>query len=525
MTAKDDPSTIVAPRRPGGHDPAAGRSLSLALTIQWHFDLRRVGESATIGLNLAEVSRKTAPFDGVADIVLSRGPFLSVHSRQGEFELRPGSTVTVVEVEGERLVQPRRLTPDQLRVGVMITLADAIVVCLHLVETPILRGPAFGLVGNSDVMEGVRRQIDNVADLDVPVLIRGETGTGKELVARAVAAGSRRAQGPFVAVNMATIPPSTAADELFGHEKGAFTGASDARPGYFAEADGGTLFLDEIGTTPPDIQTMLLRVIEDGEVRPLGSRRPRKVNVRLLAATDADLESAAHEGRFAEPLLHRLSRYQVRLPALRERRMDVGPLFLHFLRKALETTGELARLAPRDPTERPWLDARDFARIARSPFPGNVRRIMNITHQLAISSRGKPAAVFDDALEELLRASPPGSLAGASEQVALSVRARDEDVGAALLRNNYNMAATAASLGINRSTLYDWIRRNPGVTRPVDDLTDQEVVDAYHRYGGDTAAMAAALRVPPKRLKRRLTEALRVSGKVQDVGEGSLPRK
>jgi two-component system nitrogen regulation response regulator GlnG len=411
------------------------------------------------------------------------------------------------------VTRPLSVSNDQLRHGIVIVLGGAIVVCLHTIRLPILRGPNLGLVGGGDAIEAVRRQITNVAGLEVPVLILGETGSGKELVARAINAGSPRVSAPFVAVNMAAVPSTTAADELFGHEKGAFTGAAQARPGYFAEADGGTLFLDEIAATPPDVQMMLLRVLETGEMRPLGSRRGRKVDVRVLAATDEDLEVAVRAGRFAEPLLQRLSGYQIRLPPLRERRDDIGLLLVHFLRKELGTVGEPERLDPRDPSERPWLSAEVVARIASSRLSGNVRELRNFARQVVISSRGQRFAEIDATVQGMLVAldAETGS-SGERRLPSRPTKVSDEDIQAALRQHNYNFSAAAQALGIHRSTLYDRVRENPDV-RSASDLSDPEVLDAHERHEGDVVAMAAQLRVSPKPLKARLTKLLSRRGR------------
>jgi two-component system nitrogen regulation response regulator GlnG len=183
------------------------------------------------------------------------------------------------------------------------------------------------------------------------VLLRGETGTGKELAARALHdAGPRRRRG-FLAVNMGAVPPTLAAAELFGAARGAFTGADQKRIGYFTRADGGTLFLDEIGETPAEVQILLLRALDNREIQPVGGGDPQPVDVRLIAATDADLEGAMAAVRFRSTLLHRLSGYEIFLPQLRDRREDFGRLFLHFLSQELEATGQTGRLA----TSRPVL--------------------------------------------------------------------------------------------------------------------------------------------------------------------------
>jgi two-component system nitrogen regulation response regulator GlnG len=503
--SREDPSTIAAVPTPGRAAEDGDDAAVPALTIIWHPDARRVGDVAPLPRGrVKEISRKTPPFDATADVVLSRSPFLTVTEQGRAFEVI-GSGSTPVIASGRSLAEALRIEREQLRAGVILTVGGSVVVCLHSIRAPILRGPPLGLVGGSDAIEAVRRQITKVADLTVPALIRGETGTGKELVARAIASGGARPVERFVAVNMAAIPPSTAADELFGHERGAFTGASDARGGYFAEADGGTLFLDEIAATPPDVQKMLLRVLETGELRPLGGRRARKVDVRVLAATDEDLEAAVRDGRFAEPLLHRLAGYQIRLPPLRERREDVGVLFVHFLRQELAAVGEPDRLDPRDAADRPWLGASEVARLASSALVGNVRGLRNIARQLVISSRGQRFAELDSTFQASLTAMETG---GTQIAPARATKVSDEQIREALRKNNYNFSAAADELGIHRSTLYDRVRQNPQDVRSASEISDDELLESHARHGADIAAMAAELRASPKPLKARLTEAL-----------------
>ena len=199
----------------------------------------------------------------------------------------------------------------------MLLLAGRIVLVLHpMPPAPAREVEGLGLTGDSAAMAQVRADVRRVADLEVAVLLRGETGTGKELVARAIHRRSPRRSRPYLAVNMGAIPPALAAAELFGAARGAFTGADQRRTGYFSQAHGGTLFLDEIGETPPEVQVLLLRALETGEIQPVGAEAPRRVDVRVLAATDADLEAAIAAGRFRAPLLHRLNGYEIRLPAL-----------------------------------------------------------------------------------------------------------------------------------------------------------------------------------------------------------------
>lgn len=508
-SASEEPTT-VASGPPEERRQAEGGVIRYALRILWHRDVSRIG---TLGILPAQpisaVVRRSPPFDPVKDTCLSRDPFLSVVSTARELEIRPGKTRTAVVVNGSRLDGPRVFSAGQAKAGIIILLGHEIVVCLHQVEVPVQRGPQLGIVGDSDVIERVRRQILDVADLDAPVLVRGETGTGKELVARAIHREGPRPDQPFVDVSMAEVPAETAASLFFGHVRGAFTGASRDHAGYFVEADGGTLFLDEIALAPRPVQNMLLRVIETGQIRPVGSGRSRKVHVRLVCATDEKLERAVDEGRFSNPLFHRLGRLQIRLPLLRERREDIGSLLLHFLRNDLASTGEGHRLdADRlHEDEPPWLSAPDFARIALADFPGNVRTLENITSRLVASNRGKRHATFDEEVEELVSASapidepvrPPGGRAP---------KVTDEQIRRALERHNHNVSAAAVDLGIHRDTIYQRLTNRPHGIRSASSLSDEEVLASRARHDADLDAMAADLGVSRKGLAARLRQAL-----------------
>jgi len=500
-----DPSTIVEARTVK-HEAEDPRDLVAALTILWHDDLGRVGKVGRLGDGITEITRKTPPFDVGIDVTLSRQPFLVVeyHQGTGAARLRPGGTSMEIWLEGKVLDSPQQLTREQLAHGVILTLGNAMVVCLHALRVPVVRGPSFGLVGGSDALETVRQQIVRVADLDVPVLLRGESGTGKELAARAIATQGRRA-GAFVQLNIAQLSASTAAAELFGHEKGAFTGATEARGGVFVRADGGTLFLDEIGATPPEVQPMLLRVLEDWEIRPLGGSRPRRVKVRLITATDANLETAVKEGRFSEALFERLAGYQIWLPPLRERRQDLGPMFLHFLREKLTQTNELGRVTTPAPGEGPWLSASVAGQILAGAWPGNARRLRNVAAQLVISSRGKDFAELDATVRALL---VPSRTEDTASRPAM-VRVTDDEIRRALVDCNYNQSAAAKALGINRSSLYERIQDNPLFLRAADQIGEDELLAAHALYAGDVAAMARELRCSPKPLKKRISDVLK----------------
>ncbi|ADJ23492.1 Nitrogen assimilation regulatory protein [Hyphomicrobium sp. GJ21] len=227
------------------------------------------------------------------------------------------------------------------------------------------------LIGRSLPMQDIYRVLARLTQSDLTVMINGESGTGKELVARVLHDYGKRRHGPFVAINMAAIPRELIESELFGHEKGAFTGAQTRTPGRFEQAEGGTLFLDEIGDMPLEAQTRLLRVLQQGEYTTVGGRTPIKTNVRIIAATHRDLKSQIQQGLFREDLFYRLNVVPIRLPPLRERLEDVGDLVRHFLRQATrEGLGQKS------------IESAAIERLKSHPWPGNVRELENVVRRL-----------------------------------------------------------------------------------------------------------------------------------------------
>jgi two-component system nitrogen regulation response regulator GlnG len=409
--------------------------------------------------------------------------------------------------------------------GVVLLLAGHVALLLHRFR-PVFPDslPRYGLVGLSDSLLDLCRQIARVADLHVPVLLRGESGTGKELAAAALHRASSRRDRPFLALNVGALPGSLAAAELFGATRGAYTGAEHARRGYFRRAHGGTLFLDEIGETPPEVQPLLLRALESGEIQPLGSEETARVDVRVLAATDADLEQAVAAGRFRAPLLHRLGGYAIRLPALRERRDDIGRLFVHFLREELAAVGEERRLTDPGPDAQPWPPVAWIARLAAAPWPGNVRQLRNVARSLAIDSRGtgpmetQMPSVLEDLRQEekspsgalsVRTAGPPADLPIASAPARAIFRSpqdvSEEELLAALAANDWKPGATARQLGISRPSLYFLLDAFPS-TRKAMDLSSEEIAAAGQRCGGRLREMAAMLHVSEAGIRRRMKQ-------------------
>jgi two-component system nitrogen regulation response regulator GlnG len=496
------------------------------LTILAHSDVQRAGERVSL-LDLASgqearLSRLEPAFGApgglsrrpLADPYLSRRP-LSLSACAGGIRLACLDSPMGVVADGEPVHGERVFSDREIERGVVLLLADRTALLLHLFRPLREPGlPSYGLVGESEALIELRQQIRQVADLDLPVLLRGETGTGKELLARAIHQASARRDRLYLAVNMSAIPSSLAAAELFGVAKGAYTGADQKRRGYFSRADGGTLFLDEIGEISPEVQPLLLRALENGEIQPVGAEQMQRVDVRTIAATDSDLETAIASGHFRAPLLHRLNGYEIRIPPLRRRRDDIGRLLLHFLRQELQAIGEAHRL---EAVDRPCLPAALVARLALFDWPGNVRQLRNVARAIAVESRGAAEVRIGARVESLL-ASGPGEARPAvpaeSERVPEPARGRsprrrspqevsDDELVSALRANRWEPVATSGQLGISRAALYLLIDACP-VTRKAADLASPEIEQALGQGGGSLARAAAQLEVSEEGLKRRM---------------------
>jgi sigma-54 specific flagellar transcriptional regulator A len=324
------------------------------------------------------------------------------------------------------------------------------------------------LVGESGVMQQVRRLIDQVAGSDASVLILGESGTGKEVVARQIHARSERAGGPFVPVNCGAIPPDLLESELFGHEKGAFTGAISARQGRFELARGGTLFLDEIGDMSLPMQVKLLRVLQERTFERVGSSRTLEADVRIVAATHRDLEARIRENEFREDLFYRLNVFPIELPALRQRRSDIPVLVEEIIRRIESENRGSVRLSPKA-----------LSVMSRYHWPGNVRELANVVERLAILCPYAEAGVDDLpgkilGSEGVLEDEPPAgelparTLAAAEEirwdEDGIDLRSLIGDLEQRLIREaldaaNGVVAQAAKLLGLRRTTLVEKLRK------------------------------------------------------------------
>jgi DNA-binding NtrC family response regulator len=309
-----------------------------------------------------------------------------------------------------------------------------------------------GLVGNEPALRQLVELVQRVAPSDIAVTIHGESGTGKELVAKALHECSPRAGQRFLAINCAAVSPAVTESELFGHEKGAFTGADSKRQGAFVEADGGTLFLDEVGELPLELQAKLLRVLENGEVKPVGADRVRHVDVRVVAATHRDLLAWARQGKFREDLYYRLNVMPLTVPPLRGRKGDLQRLAEHFLR-CYEPRGQAVKFTPAAVT-----------RLQEHSWPGNVRELRNVVHRALLLRKGPRInaqdLIFDEG-DHRAPVEPPGLVLELPEGVTLEEmmeRVERQLVESTLRRCHYKKERTAKALGISRTALFNRLK-------------------------------------------------------------------
>ena len=495
-----------------------------ALTLLWHPSLDRVGHVALlveVGFGRSvSVSRLDpgfgAPGEPASDPIghksVSRDPVRFEDAGGGAIVIDSTGSARRLVVDGEELDGRRIVRADDVDRGVVIELSRRVAVLLHRVDPSVEPQPDHGLVGKSVAIERTRAQITALATHDSPVLVVGESGVGKELVAQAVHASSKRSSGPLVAVNMAAVPAGTAASDLFGHRRGAFTGAVSASEGYFQQADGGTLFLDEVGAAPVDVQGALLRVLETGELQPVGSESNRTVDARVLAATDVDLDGAVEAGRFRLPLLHRLRSFELRIPPLRERREDVGRLLAHFVAAELDEQGA-SMSSEIEPRLSEALTSSVVSALTRYHWPGNVRELRNIVRRLVLQI-SRPELGPDPALQAILDAAPASSRRASRPARPASKRPSrrrrideidDAEVIEALEGAGWKPSRAAEALGVSRTTMYALMQRS-GAVQKAADLPSETIVSELDACAGDPAAAAARLRVSERGLRLRMKQ-------------------
>lgn len=438
--------------------------------------LRRLGHDVKTVGTLAEMHQQLAgglPDVLITDVVLPDGNGLDMVA--GLLMTHPGLPVIVLSAQNTLTTAVRATEvgafdylPKPFDLDMLARTVKGAMERGHAAAISIdLDGDGLPLIGRSPAMQDVYRIIARVVSNDLTVLISGESGTGKELVARAVHDLGPRRHAPFLAINMAAIPRELIEAELFGHERGAFTGAQARSAGRFEQAAGGTLFLDEIGDMPMEAQTRLLRVLQSGEFTTVGGARTIRADVRIVAATNRDLAQFVAQGRFREDLFYRLNVVPIALPALRERRQDIALLARYFLDQAAQQG-----------LPRKQLDDAAMALLEGYDWPGNVRELENTMRRIAVL--GRDEVVGADGIQEMLGSAPVLSAPQSTDPgIAAAVRARLDRLGredpamlddgtlydriigeverplieAVLARHGGNQLRAAKALGINRNTL------------------------------------------------------------------------
>jgi two-component system nitrogen regulation response regulator GlnG len=490
-----DTTTFDAPPPPASD----GRARALVVTVLAHPDPRRIGSQAELCRGAAGVaihrdapsfSLSASPPRPLATRHVSRQPLLVDGDSAGAV-LRSGGGRPVV-VDGCTATE-HPLSASRLAAGVVVELGPRVLLLLRA-GRPVEDAGALGLLGPSPELDALRAEIRLVGSTDHPALIRGETGVGKERVAEAIHRCSRRAPRRLVAVNCAAIPPTTAASQLFGHARGAYTGSVGSHAGYFAEADGGTLFLDEIGEVGTEVQSMLLRALEAHQIQPVGGD-VRRVDARVLSATDADLEGLVAQARFRSALLHRLGATVLSVPPLRLRREDIPFQLVAFLREELgprvgllDDPADRAGTPGEEPAE-PWLGADVIRACVAHDWPGNSRELRAVARWIALHGAGRSTAPVP------LLGAPRAPVETDAPPDAARIRS-------ALDAAEHRIEVAAKALGLTRGALRQRMREL-GIRRAAD-LTAEEIAAARARVGGDIAAVAAALQVGEHALRLRL---------------------
>ncbi len=539
------------------------------LRVLHHPALARAGDVAgcagagwvTVGRALPRFTSPTGVDAGIDDPTVSREQLrIRWAPARGLFELEPIASArrAMAVVRPELGPTPTPLDgPVAVPPGAVIVIGERIALGLELARARPPGADRMGLVGDSAPMWALRDEIAAAGRFARPTLIQGPTGAGKELVARAIHRHGDRGAGPFVAVNCAALPDHLIESTLFGHQRGAFTGAIKDEPGLFVAADGGTLFLDELGELPRAVQPKLLRVLQEREVTPVGATRGRAIDVRVVAASHRDLAAEVAAGRLREDLYHRIAAHVLRVPALADRRFDVPALFGHFLGRLIADHPELAWLLGGDVGGRPGVPLGFVLALLARPWPGNVRELENVVERTARANLGAgrfrapddvaaaleprpaptppidaepPAAAAvaerDDprlaTLAQLLALAPKtvaklldrqrlDALWAALDQGAVTGEARVRQVAAAaadalytlLAASDFNQSRVAVLLGVSRTTLVKMMA-DLGLPRATD-LDRATIEQAIAAEGGDLDRAARRLRVSPHALKKRLT--------------------
>jgi two-component system nitrogen regulation response regulator GlnG len=476
--------------------PMQGGRPLLGLTIAWHPDTGRIGEQFIVtGTGPLELSRHLPLFKRPDSEALSlgysgvsRAPLRIEQNEDGSIIITPPDSRMAVELHGAVIDAATTLSTQQIEAGVILSLGRAVFLCLHWMRCLPQANAVDGFLGVGNAAIRARTLIRQAAATDASVLLLGETGTGKEVAARAIHALSRRAAASMVSVNMAALNESLAAADLFGAARGAYTGAQTARAGLFAEAQGSTLFLDEIGNAPAAVQPMLLRVLETGDYRPLGATRDQQSSARLIAATDQDL----YGGGFNAALLRRLESFIIHLPPLRARREDIGLLIAHLL----------------PASDAPPLPAALVTQLLCYDWPGNVRQLTHVIKRVLLALRmgelPQLAELVD--LKALTYTSSSASNIHAAGSQAPRRKLADisaNDILQAMNDNDWYIQGAAQTLGVSRPSMYKLLESHPTI-RPATAIAPSEITDALDASAQDIEECAARLQTPTEALRRHL---------------------
>lgn len=495
------------------------------LTIIYHPDTARIGEYAhltgleggrSISLGRHELvfcAPGHSHYRPLDDVYISRTP-LTFSKQQDYYQVSAGSELNTVEIESTSINGSTfSVHTDTLQRGVVLCLSERVVLLWHRAQEPeaMEAGDTTGLLGNNASIAEIRHAINQVSPLNTDVLLLGESGTGKELVAKAIHEHGRRAAREFIPVNMSAIPSSLAASELFGAEKGAYTGSTGRHVGYFGQAERGTLFLDEIGDASLEVQAALLRALESREMQPVGGS-PVQFDVRVVSATDADLTAGIQDQSFKSALRYRLGTYEIILPPLRERRSDIGFLAKAFFEEEFQFKGEGGRLDedPKRPqTTCQW--ATLFIQLVNYAWPGNVRELRNVVRSIVIHCLRNTEIIVPSQVHAMLTdtQNPPASRPSNGETRSSQpsdIVVSPEQLRDALRESGWEPAGAARVLGISRQKVLR-MRDQDASLRTVAELTQEEIKEAHENCRGDIDSMSDQLQVSRPALKRRLGDS------------------
>lgn len=438
----------------------------------------------------------------IDDSYLTRKGFLTRYNSDNELIIDRGPCTQPIEVNGQELKHTITLTREQLKSGVPLIWNNRLVMLFHYRNSATPELPVMhGILGISECIQRAKQSILNLKLDHKSVLINGPSGTGKELIAQALHRESARGDQPLISVNISSISSELVASELFGHKKGAFTGANTDTEGYFQKAHNSTLFLDEIGDAHDNTQTALLRAIEYGEVQPVGADKPITVNVRTIAATDADLEERIERESFRLPLLQRLSSYTIKLDPLADRKEDLGILALEFIRQHQDdfslkydfaaTTGRCSQIA--------YL----MYQFCRYNWPGNVRQLANLIRQTFTDAISSDSLVVPRCVQDYIDAETPAT--GLFKRKRKPRELKAVDIEQALIKHDWYPERAADELGISRSAL---IKRalDEGICPDTQQISTEAINAALEQHQHDKQNVARSLKITPKVLTRLINE-------------------